>query len=409
MKEKLVNNFGLKVISVVFAIILWLTIINVIDPYDDELIAGIPVDLINQETLTDMGYTFEVLEGSTISITAYGPKSIIDSLTNADFYAYADFSTISPLSDYVDIQIRCTKSGISNSNLDITLRTSEVKLNIENREARTVDVDVSLIGEVATGYVAGDFDVSPMSIKVTGAESVVESIASVVAEYDISGASLDISDNVSLKLYDENGVEIDKTGLILSREDVRVRVPILVKKVVPINYAYNGTVKTGYKISGIEYSLGNVVIAGTAAAVEAVESLDLPAELIDVSGISTDTAYSVRVSHYVPSNVKILSDVVAEVTVKVEPLVEKSFTIQTDGIEIQNKNSAFTYSILRNTVDVNYSGLSTDIEKIVTAGIKASVDVEGLGIGTHIVDLKLENTNNCVALGEYTVTITVSK
>lgn len=409
MKKKLVNNFGYKVLSVVLAIMLWLTIINVIDPYDDELIAGIPVELINQETLTDMGYTFEVLEGSTVSINVYGPKSVIDSLTSSDFYAYADFSTISPLSDYVDIQVKCVKSNVASNNVDITLKNSEVKINVENRESRTIDVDVALVGEAAPGFVAGDFDVSPMSIKVTGAESVVESIAMAVAEYDISGASLDISDNVALKLYDEDGVEIDKSNIILSREDVRLKVPILVKKEVPVNYAYSGTVKDGYKISGMECSQEKVVIAGTASAVEVVKSIDLPAELINVNEISADTTYSVRISHYVPSNVKILSEATSDVVIKVQPIVSKEFVIPTSNIEFKNTNEAYSYEFIRNSVNVSYEGLASDIAEITADGIKGSVDVEGLGVGNHVVKLKLESANNCTVSGEYTLTITVSR
>lgn len=409
MKEKTLNNFGLKVLSVVLAIVLWLTIINMIDPADSKVISGIPVELLNQETLTDLGYTFEVLEGNTVSITVEGPVSVIDGLTSADFYASADFSTISPLSDYVNIEVYCTKSSISGRNLDIILRNSAVKLNIENRESRTIDVEVELTGTPASGYAAGDYDVSPMSIKVTGAESVVESIAHVTAEYDIEGASLDISDNVKLKLYDEDGNEIDKNGLVLSRDEVRLKVPLLVKKVVPVNYAYTGTVKEGYKVSKITYSIENVVIAGTAAVVDTIDSIDLPAELIDISDLSANASYTVRISHYVPSGVKIISDVVSEVNISVEALITKEFEIPTDNIEIVNANDAFTYEFAKKSLTVTYSGLREDIEKVAIAGITAKVDVAGLATGNRTVKVQLENTNNCTVVGEYTVSVIVSK
>lgn len=409
MKEKILNNFGLKVFSIVLALLLWLTIINVIDPADSTTISGIQVELLNQETLTDLGYTFEVLEGSTVSITIAGPVSVIDGLTSSDFYASADFSTINPLSDYVDIDVYCTKSSVARENLDISLKTSAVKINIENRESRTKDVDVELVGTPAPGYAAGDYDVSPMSIKITGAESVVESIARVTAEYDIEGASLDISDNVKLKLYDEDGNQIDTSGLILSREEVRLKVPILIKKVVPVNYACTGTVKDGYKVSRITYSIENVIIAGTASAVDAIDSIDLPAELIDISDLSGDASYTVRISHYVPSGVKIISDVVSEVLVSVEQLITKEFEIPTDNIEIVNANDAFTYEFAKKSIDVVYSGLRADIEKVAAAGITARVDVSGLTTGNKTVKVQLENTNNCTVVGEYTVSVIVSK
>ena len=265
------------------------------------------------------------------------------------------------------------------------------------------------MGNPASGYTIGDYDVSPMSIKITGAASMVDSVAHVVAEYDVEGASLDISDSVTLRLYDENDLPIDTEGLILSKSEVRLKVPLLIKKVIPINYAYTGTVKEGYKISKITPSIENIVIAGTASAIANISSIDLPADLINVSDLDQSKTFTVRISHYVPANVKIISDVLSEVQVDVEALVTKNFQLPTDKITIDNSNDAYKYSFSRNSISVTYSGLSADIENIAIAGITAKVDVAGLGVGTHSVKVALENTNGCTVVGEYTATIVISR
>lgn len=410
MKEKKQNNFGLKILSVVFAIFLWVTIINVIDPADSRLITGIPVDMLNREALTGLGYTYEILEGSMVSVTVTGPTSKIDELTSSDFYASADFSTVNPLSDFVDIEVRCTKSNIGSADLDIVLRNPTVRLNIENRESKTMDVSVNLTGTPAEGFTTGNYDISPMSVKITGAESTIAEIASVVAEYDVEGASMDISDKVTLRFYDENGEPVDTSGLILSRSEVRLKVPILIKKQVPVNYAYTGTVKDGYKISEIHATINSIIIAGTAEAVAGVNSIDLPAELIDIGDISTDTTYSnIRITHYVPATVKIISDAVAEVFIKVEPLIQKSFVILPENVTMENMNDTLRYSLGKGTISVSYEGLQADIERLVNTDMRAVVDVSGLGVGTHMVPLRLENIGNCTVEGEYTIPVTVSR
>ena len=410
MKEKKQNNFGLRILSIVLAVLLWVTIINVIDPSDSKLITGIPVEMLNQEALTSLGYTYEVLEGSMVSVTVTGPTSKIDDLTSSDFYASADFSTANALSDYVDIQVRCTKSNIGRNDLDIVLRNPAVKLNIENREAKTMNVSVDLSGTPAEGFTTGDYDISPMSVKITGAESTISEIARVVAEYDVEGASMDISDTVALKFYDEDGELIDTTRLVLSRSEVRLKVPILVTKQVPVNYAYMGTVKDGYKISELTASINSIIIAGTADAVAAVSSVDLPAELIDIGDISEDTTYSnIRITHYVPATVKIISDAVAEVVVKVEPLIKKPFAITADNITMINTSETLKYTLGKGAISVTYEGLSADMEKLTSGDIKAQIDVSNLGVGTHTVALQFENIDNCTVEGEYTVSVTVSR
>ncbi len=409
MKEKLLNNLGLKLLSVMVAFLIWITIINVIDPSTPKTIYGVPVNIINAETLTELGYTFDVIEGSSITIVVDGPISKTDNLTASDFYASADLSTISPLSDYVDIDVVCTKATISADDLTITLRTPSVKLSIENRETITMNVGAVFSGTPADGYVVGDYDVSPMSVKITGAESIIEKIAYVVAEYDVEGASLDITDNVALKLYDEDGNRIDASNLVLSKDTVKLKVPILAQKTVPVNYAYTGTIRDGYKVAGITSTIDEVTIAGTVAALSEIESIDVPAELIDVSDLDSSKVFSIRLGHYIPSTVKVMSEVAAEVTVEVQQVVTRTLDIETKNINLVNANEQYEYSFLRDSITVTYSGLKSDLEEINAADINCSVDVSGLTQGNKSVKLYVGSTNNCNPSGEYVVAVVITK
>ena len=52
MKEKIFNNFTLKVLSVLCAIVLWAVIVNIYDPTTGFTISNVTVQLINTESLT---------------------------------------------------------------------------------------------------------------------------------------------------------------------------------------------------------------------------------------------------------------------------------------------------------------------------------------------------------------------
>lgn len=62
MKKKLLNNWGLKLASLLFAFILWLIVINMTDPIEPRAFRNIPVKLLHSEVLTDEGMVYEVLE-----------------------------------------------------------------------------------------------------------------------------------------------------------------------------------------------------------------------------------------------------------------------------------------------------------------------------------------------------------
>lgn len=53
MKEKIFNNFSLKILSVLCAIVLWAVIVNIYDPTTSVTISNVNVELINAQSLTD--------------------------------------------------------------------------------------------------------------------------------------------------------------------------------------------------------------------------------------------------------------------------------------------------------------------------------------------------------------------
>lgn len=404
------NNNGLKLLSFVLAFILWITIINVIDPSDTTVFTGINVNVLNTEVLTEQGYIHEIVEGNVISITVTGPKTVLDSLSASDFYATADLAAINPTDTYVPINVVCTKSGVASAGLKITPRTERIKVSISNRETRTVDVELKLVGEPESGYTVGDTSISPTSIKLTGASETLDQVASAVAEYDVEGATMDIADTISIHLYDEDGMEINTSGITLSRDAIRVKIPILILKTVPVNFVTSGALKEGYRVSSIESTINEVTVAGTVTSLSSLSSVDVPADAIDVTDLDADTTYSIRLSHYLPSSVKIMSEVLAEVTVHVEEVTEVVLELPTTNITIENASKDCSYAFTRDSISITFKGLKEDIDNISVSNIKASVDVQSVSTnGTRTFTLDVENIGECTPVGEYAVGVTVTR
>ena len=53
MKEKIFKNLSLKILSAVFAVVLWTIIVNIYDPTTSYTFSNVSVQLINTESLTD--------------------------------------------------------------------------------------------------------------------------------------------------------------------------------------------------------------------------------------------------------------------------------------------------------------------------------------------------------------------
>jgi len=89
MKEKLLNNLGLKVASLVLAFAVWMAVVNISNPIiDDSQLVG--VDVRNEDVLDAANLTYEIVGKDTITVS-YQVRTRDRSLVRAsDFHAYAD-------------------------------------------------------------------------------------------------------------------------------------------------------------------------------------------------------------------------------------------------------------------------------------------------------------------------------
>lgn len=74
MKKRLVNNWGLKLFSFVFAVLLWLVVVNIDNPVKSSTYDNVQVRLQNANLVTDAGQVYEVLDSTdTVSVTVSAP------------------------------------------------------------------------------------------------------------------------------------------------------------------------------------------------------------------------------------------------------------------------------------------------------------------------------------------------
>ena len=76
MKNKLMKNLSLKILSVVAAFLFWLVIINVTDPTTVKTFYGIPVQVLNENVITSANQVYEIESGDSVNITVKGKRSL---------------------------------------------------------------------------------------------------------------------------------------------------------------------------------------------------------------------------------------------------------------------------------------------------------------------------------------------
>ncbi len=202
-------------------------------------------------------------------------------------------------------------------------------------------------------------------IKISGPVSIVERIEKVEAKVDVTGLPATSVKNCTLKLYDSAGNIIDPTYLnfVGKTDGISVTVSMLNKKTIPLIFSYEGTPAENYKIKEIEWKPEFIEVAGNAAVLAGMNSIQIPSSVVNVEGLDKELQLVVDITPYLPSGV-ILADatnasvlVIAEVEY-VEPKEENEETIED---EQENTDSSSKPS--EDTNDAENSDLTTDSEE----------------------------------------------
>ncbi len=408
MKEKIFNNLSLKIVSAVFAVILWTVIVNIYDPNTSYTFSNITVQLVNTQSLTEKNYTFEVVDGGKISVTVSGPKSVVTDLKTSDIAATADLSKVTAFTDYVDIQVQVVKDGQVLNNVEAVPRTSALKLSIENRDTNTYAVNVNTTGTPANGYAVASTTTSPTYIKVTGPTSLVEGVASVGVDVDVSGAKGTVNTQSDINMYDSDGNIIANEELEMSSETADVIVEMARTKTVPVVVKTSGTPSQDCVVTGTSLSQTSVVISGQQEALSKIDNITIPSSAVSVDGLSEDKTYTFKLTDYVPSGVKIVSDSRLQVTIKISKASTKTVHISSDAIKIENVSSGYNAVIEGTGIDVIISGTGTILDNVSATDITCNVNAAGLSAGTHSVDVSVSVPDGCSVLGSSSVKLTLS-
>lgn len=395
MREKLTRNLGLKIVSVLVAVILWLLVVNIIDPVETKTFSSIQVTIQNEEAITEKGKVYEVIDGSDISIKVTAPRSILDELKTSDFSAVAD---LEETTDWDTVDIDVTSNRYADQIEEIEPVTKTLKVSIEDSATKQFAINVVTSGTQGEGYAIGESTCTPNIVRISGPASVVNKVSKVVTEVKVEGMTSMIKDYESIELYDSNGEEVSSSSLEYSVDEVFVTVTMLKTKEVPLEYIVTGEPADGYQYTGLESVPDTVTIAGTSSTLADIDSIPLEDEVIDITDAEQSVQKVIDISQYLPDDVKLAdsSEVSVLVTANIEKLVTKDFEIPYDELSIENLSSGYVVDF--DTDEENFlvtiQGLSEDVDEVTLDSLDLSLDLDGYGLGTYNVTLDMTLPDN---------------
>ncbi len=338
-KYKLTTNLGLKIIAFIFAVFLWIIVVNLDDPVGSSTFRNIPVQILNADIITSAGEVYQVEGDQTVTVVVNATREVRQKLKSSEIIATADIKEIDSTGRLVPIKV--TIDGYSGE--DITAEAIPRNLTIQREKSgkKVLSLAVETEGiKPADGYILGDVSVEPDQVTITGAESVLAQVDRAEALVNVEGLTEDTVQQAELVLYDSNGNELNQTQIEnnIGEDGLAVSIEILKVKSVAVVFGVTGSPADGYKYTGCVSTPESVQLCGKSDVLAGVNEIQIPGSVIDISGASQAIEMTVNITPYLPEGISLVEENAGDIKVTVK--IEKEGTLTIDfmvsSIKINN-------------------------------------------------------------------------
>lgn len=411
IKDMLCNNVILKAASIIFAVAMWLLVINIDDPQVTTTIKNIPVHILNESAITGNDEAYDILSGDTVDIKVTGPRTIVDSLTRDDFTATADFKDLSKTSAVpIDISINNTRYE---SKITISEKSQNaMRLSVMALVEKEYELGVEVNGTVQQEYVLYKAVPRETTVVIKAPESVHKRIGKVVLRLNLLGSETEgFSYLCGAVAYDYGNTMLDTKAnhMTISNANITVDGVVYYKKSVEINYNIVNNMGTEIIMTEYEVSADRVDIVGAKELLDGIHSIDIPRELTVLTNDRREI--QIDLNNYLPEGVIVYSEnSMFTVTTKTEGKATKAITIRTGDIGIKNIPDGYEASISSTgNISVELSGRQSDIDAIDAEKLAPYVDLSTAALGENSIRVNVILPEGIEQNGNINVTVVVTE
>ena len=379
---------GKKQTLIVISLLLALAVFFIIDSESNTIIDQYAEVLYNQKVTATYNEEAYVVEGlpDNVDITLVGQKRhIFLAKQYPSSGVTVDLTGLKPGQHKVTLKYTQQLKSI-----DYRLDPSTVTVTIYDKvsQPKSLTYDILHQDNLDSKLNIDNIELDRSEVIVKGAEYKLDKVATVRALVDVDDFPTQEAGELTLKdvplvAYDTNGKVVD---VEIVPKNVTAKVTISSpSKEVPIEIVPKGDLAFGKAIRSLSSNVDTVTVYGSQEALDRLDSLEVE---VDVTGLDDDEEYTVTLKR--PNGITEIS----EKTITVNVAIDDSTTKEFDNISIATENLDPAYSVQAlseadSKVTVVVTGSKSIIDSIDSSIINAYVDLDGLGVGEHEVEVKV--------------------
>ncbi|MGE6490064.1 CdaR family protein [Exiguobacterium sp. NPDC077395] len=293
--------------------------------------------------------------------------------------------------------------------VNVKLDRETVEIYIDRKQTIEVPVSVNLLNkdQLPDGKVAGDVEIEPSTVKVTGGASRIQNVKEITLNVDVANQSQTFTREIPPTILDANG---NPLNVSVDPNIINVTVPIYDQSaMIPIEVVTSGEVADDFRLVDTLLSETEVRVFAPKEVLDALETIETePIELDDLT-----KSEKLNATLRLPEGATSLGKKEVEVQVLIRPNDEsKDDTGElTERIRLTVPVNVRGYDRTNYTVQtqevvsVTLSGKRSLLENISSNSVNVTLDLTGLPSGTHAVDVDYEVPKGVTVISPKTIDV----
>ena len=392
------NNIGLKLISVLIAVVIWYIVVDIDDPVETNTYT-VKITVENEAYIASGKEIYHIDDSNkTVSVAVRANRSTLRNISEDDITVIADLTQIVDMDrDPVMVPLSAECKGVSRNN--IVLARTAIPITIESIATKTFAVAVDTGESVPSEeYEVGRLTASPDQVVINGPESIINQIDTAVARIDVTGMTIDSTREAKLILLGKDQSEISEDTIQddLTFEggtpNVTVNVELWKRRSdVVLDVQYNGEPAAGYHVESVTTTPDTITVVGDSQALLQLTQdgnvIHTPASLISIQDAAEDVTAEINLTEILPENMRLARNTAEEAatTIAIRSDETKELVVDVDKIQVLNLDSNLAVSYGQAELTVRIKGSGANFDSVTAENIEASINLEGLVAGDMTV------------------------
>ena len=414
-KDLFTKNIAIKIISILFALMLWGYVLTIENPEYSKIVRDVPILMTNESTLTEKGLMVVSRDIGSTDVTV---------LCQISKHSELDASRLTCTVNLAESSINLDEdedSKVFPLNVTTTIRTGYGTVTTVDRS--TVNVEIARVSTRTglpvsieyTGTLPEGFTIEAperLSISVKGMKSLVNEIAKGVITIDLDAFPTTDPETLAgqysgvyaIRFYNSSNVGLDHIYND-SGDSYSLEVPITIRAYRDIEIVPDISVEDGYDYR-YTVSPKTVRLFGDRAALEQISSVATE----PIAALPEMNAQAVETKLIIPENVTVGNDTdVVNVTITVMDQVEtRTYTVP---ISVRGLSDSLARGEdFPTEANVLVTGTVNKLNTFSSAYITATLDLGGCSAGTYSLPLHLtlyNRVSELAATAESNITVTL--